>query len=108
MTSHRTIAGIKEAVAKVFDVRVIDLDSHVRTKQLIVARHIAMWLCRYNTSASYPEIGKAFGNRDHTTIISAVQKIDKDLSPGMNQLIALCIERLNQDADFYAVKFRVA
>jgi chromosomal replication initiator protein len=104
----KTISSIKEAVARVFDVRVVDLDSHVRTKQLIVARHIAMWLCRYNTSASYPEIGRAFGNRDHTTVISAVQKIDRDLTPGMNQLIAVCIERLNQEADSYSVKFRVA
>jgi chromosomal replication initiator protein len=106
--THRTIVGIKEAVARVFDVRLVDLDSHVRTKQLIVARHIAMWLCRYNTSASYPEIGRAFGNRDHTTVISAVQKIDKDLTPGMNQLIAVCIARLNQEADSYSVRFRVA
>jgi chromosomal replication initiation ATPase DnaA len=107
MTAHRTISDIKEAVAKVFHVTVADLDSHVRTKQLIIARHIAMWLCRNNTSASYPEIGRAFGNRDHTTVISAVQKIDKDLSQGMDQLIAVCIERLNQDEESCTVKFRV-
>ena len=42
-------------------------------------RQIAMFLCKGLTSYSYPEIGKAFGGKDHTTVIHAVKKIDSML-----------------------------
>ena len=38
---------------------------------------MAMWLAKLLTQRSYPEIGKRFGNRDHTTVIHAVRKIDE-------------------------------
>ena len=40
-------------------------------------RQIAMYLCKALTSFSYPEIGKAFGGKDHSTVIHAVKKIEK-------------------------------
>ena len=40
-------------------------------------RQLAMFLCKTLTSYSYPEIGKAFGGKDHTTVIHAVKKIDE-------------------------------
>jgi hypothetical protein len=51
--------------------------SERRHVPLIRARHIAMYLCRKLTVRSHPYIGKAFGDRDHTTVLSAVKKVTK-------------------------------
>jgi chromosomal replication initiation ATPase DnaA len=40
------------------------------------ARHVAMYLCKQRLKCSFPELGRAFGNRDHTTVMSAVRKIE--------------------------------
>jgi chromosomal replication initiator protein len=52
-----------------------DLSSTSRTRQLELARQIAMYLCRELTDLSLPKIGQAFGGRDHTTVMHATQKI---------------------------------
>jgi hypothetical protein len=48
-----------------------------RCKSLANARHIAMWVCREATGASYPEIGKALGGMDHTSVMHGVRRVDK-------------------------------
>jgi chromosomal replication initiator protein len=48
-----------------------------RTKRLADLRHIAMWVCRDYLVASYPEIGKAFGGMDHSSVIHGVRRVDK-------------------------------
>ena len=48
-----------------------------RSRQIARPRQIAMYLAKNLTSMSYPEIGKRFGNRDHTTIMHAVRKIEE-------------------------------
>ena len=48
-----------------------------RTKRLADVRHIAMWVCREYLGASYPEIGKALGGMDHSSIIHGVRRVDK-------------------------------
>jgi hypothetical protein len=48
-----------------------------RTKQLADLRHVAMWVCRAALGASYPEIGKALGGMDHTSVIHGVQRVEK-------------------------------
>ena len=40
------------------------------------ARQIAIWLCRHHLQMSLPELGRAFGGRDHTTALASVQKMD--------------------------------
>jgi chromosomal replication initiator protein len=52
-----------------------DLLSKKRTKDVVRARQIAMYLAREETAASYPEIGKALGGRNHSTILYGFQKI---------------------------------
>ena len=47
----------------------------IRTKTFVHARHVAMYLCRELTDLSLPKIGREFGGRDHTTVISADKKI---------------------------------
>jgi chromosomal replication initiator protein len=67
---------IQKAVAQYFQVTVDDLRLDRRHKQLAHARQVAMFLCRKLTRASFPELGARF-NKDHTTVLVAVRKIDK-------------------------------
>jgi chromosomal replication initiator protein len=70
---------IEEAVAARFHVKIADLKSRRRSKTLVYPRQIAMHLCRELTNASFPEIGRQFGGKDHTTIIHACKQIAKAL-----------------------------
>ena len=56
------------------------LASISRRRALVEARQIAMYITRNLTELSYPEIGKAFGGRDHTTVIYAFRKIQNEIS----------------------------
>ena len=66
---------IMEETADYFAVTLEDLRSHNRTRQLVTARQIAMYLTRELTELSLPKIGQAFGGRDHTTVMHANAKI---------------------------------
>jgi chromosomal replication initiator protein len=66
---------IMDEVADYFSLSVEDLCSPSRSRQLVTARQIAMYLTRELTDLSLPRIGKAFGGRDHTTVMHAKQKI---------------------------------
>lgn len=68
---------IQETVGARFHVKVADLKSRRRSKTLVHPRQIAMYLCRELTDSSYPEIGRQFGGKDHTTIIHACKQIIK-------------------------------
>jgi len=70
------IDNIQKTVADYYKLKVADLFSKKRTRAIARPRQLAMWLCREVTSHSYPEIGEAFGGRDHTTVIHAVKTID--------------------------------
>ena len=72
-----TVEDIQEAVASRFHVKISDLKSKRRTKTLVYPRQIAMFLCRDLTDASFPEIGRDFGGKDHTTIIHACKQMKK-------------------------------
>ncbi|RIX48317.1 MAG: chromosomal replication initiator protein DnaA [Rhodocyclales bacterium GT-UBC] len=68
--------NIQKTVADYYKIKVADLFSKKRTRAIARPRQVAMWLCREVTSHSFPEIGDAFGGRDHTTVIHAVKTID--------------------------------
>ncbi len=68
---------IQEAVCAQFHVKIAELKSRRRSKTLVHPRQIAMYLCRELTDASYPEIGRQFGGKDHTTIIHACRQVTK-------------------------------
>ena len=68
---------IQEAVCTQFHVKMTELKSRRRSKTLVHPRQIAMYLCRELTDASYPEIGRHFGGKDHTTIIHACRQVAK-------------------------------
>ena len=67
------------AVAAEFGVRTIDVRSQRRNRAAVRARHTGMWLARHLTPCSYPEIGRLFGRRDHTTVMHGVKAIDRHM-----------------------------
>ena len=71
-----SVEDIQRAVCHHFHLRSTDLVSKDRHKSVAFARHVAMYLCKQRLKVSFPEIGRAFGNRDHTTVMSAVRKIE--------------------------------
>lgn len=71
-----SIDAIQKTVADYYKIKVAEFFSKKRTRAIARPRQVAMWLCREVTSHSYPEIGDAFGGRDHTTVIHAVKTID--------------------------------
>jgi len=73
------IANVMSVVADTMDVTVDQLKSKRRTQDLARARQIAMNLAREMTGASLNQIGRAFGNRDHSTVSYACQKIKQDM-----------------------------
>jgi chromosomal replication initiator protein len=74
-SKYFTITNIIKSVAKYHDIKVSDIKSKRRTRDISVPRQIAMFLCREHTKSSLPEIGRQFGGKDHTTVLFAYKKI---------------------------------
>lgn len=70
------VDDIQRIVCHHFKLRTSDLVSKDRHKSIAFARHVAMYLCKQRLKCSFPELGRAFGNRDHTTVMSAVRKVE--------------------------------
>ena len=70
-----TIDQIQRKVCDFFGIRLSDLKAKTRTKAIAFPRQIAMYLARQLTHASLSEVGRAFGGKDHTTVLHAVDKV---------------------------------
>lgn len=70
-----TAPFIIEKTATMFGVEVEQLKGKSRTRDLVHARQVGMYVCRQETDLSYPQIGREFGGRDHTTVMHACDKI---------------------------------
>jgi len=70
---------IQRIVCEYFKLDIEDLKGKKRSKDVNYPRQIAIYLCRVTTNESFPKMGTYFGGRDHSTIISAYQKIENDL-----------------------------
>ncbi len=79
-SKHITIEIIQDVVANYFNLRIEDLKSQRRTRNVSYPRQIAMYLSRKLTDMSLPKIGEEFGGRDHTTVIHAYEKISDNLN----------------------------
>ena len=75
-----TIDRIVDATVEMFGFPRAELTGKRRHRALVTARQISMYVCRELTDLSYPAIAREFGNRDHTTVIHAVDKISKQLA----------------------------
>ena len=68
---------ILDEVSRNFGLRPDDVLGEKRRPDLVLARQVAMYVCRQRLGLSYPELGRAFGGRDHSTVIHAIKKINK-------------------------------
>ena len=75
-----SVVAIIEAVARFHNIRSADITGKRRTRTLTAPRHVAMFLSRKHTSLSYPELGREFGGRDHSTIQHGCRKIEQDIN----------------------------
>jgi len=87
-----SICAIQTIVADRFGLTVLDLLSRRVARSVARPRQVAMWVCRHETLASLPEIGRAFGGRDHTTVMHAIQRIDGLMAtdPAFAALVRQC------------------
>ena len=75
-----TIEYIQEVVAEHYHLAVADLNGRKRTKNIVIPRQVAMYICRkILPNASLPQVGTAFGGRDHTTVMHSCEKIAGEL-----------------------------
>ncbi len=72
-----TIEEIQKVVVEHYGIRLADMSSSRRSRAIARPRQVAMYLAKILTPRSLPEIGKRFGNRDHTTVMHAVRQIEK-------------------------------
>lgn len=79
-----TVDEILKTVAGKLNVKMSDIKSHKKNKNLVLARQIAMYLSRRMTSASFPDIGEKIGGRDHSTVIYACNKMKKVMEEDLN------------------------
>jgi chromosomal replication initiator protein len=70
-----TIDEIQKKVAEHYNMRLTDMFSARRARNVARPRQVAMYLAKQLTSRSLPEIGRKFGNRDHTTVMHAVSRV---------------------------------
>jgi chromosomal replication initiator protein len=75
-TDVMSVEDIQRAVCSHFRLSNSELLSKDRHKSVAFARQVAMYLCRQRLKCSFPELGRAFGNRDHTTVMSAVRRVE--------------------------------
>jgi chromosomal replication initiator protein len=74
-----SLEDVMGTVARHYGIKVVDIKSSRKTRDVTHPRQVAMYLARKLTRASFPEIGKAFGNKDHSTVVKGVKKLDRVL-----------------------------
>ena len=91
-----TIDAIQKAVADRFGIRQAQLKEKSNTKKIVVPRQVAMYLVKELTSASLPEIGRAFGGKHHTTVLHSIKKMERSRQndPELNRIIRALIDSL--------------
>lgn len=89
---------IVDIVAKYYGLTRTDLQNKSRRKDIVLGRHISMWLIRDILDITYKEIGVFFKNRDHSTVLIAIEKIDNKMK--MNDSIKSALKKLKQKIEF--------
>ncbi len=90
-----TVEAIQNLVSQHFGIRLSDMKAKKRTRAIAYPRQIAMYLCRQLTDHSLPRLGEAFGGRDHTTVLHACEKIEKEIAS--DRELATLIETLTKE-----------
>ena len=75
-----SVEMIQKEVADYYNISVTELKAKKRNKNILLPRQVAMYLSRQLTKLSLPEIGQAFGGKDHTTVLHSCKKMEQDIS----------------------------
>lgn len=96
-----TVSIIQKHVADYFNLSINDLTSKVRSKDIVKARQIAMYLARELTPLSLPKIGESFGNRDHSTVMHSCDKIKSSITENeeTKNIINILISNIKNSQD---------
>jgi len=89
-----TAADIMKVVAAHYGIKVSDLKSKSNARPISYPRQVAMYICKHLTDLSYPEIGKVFNNKHHSTVMYSVEKIDQLMQD--DQQVARTIDMLTK------------
>ncbi|MEK6712683.1 MAG: chromosomal replication initiation protein DnaA [Nitrospirae bacterium RBG_16_43_11] len=89
---------IQKVISAHFNIKIADIKAKKRTKTLVVPRQIAMFLCRELLKMSFPEIGRLFGGKDHSTVIYSCNLIEKhkEEDPNMVYLLEDLIKKIKE------------
>jgi chromosomal replication initiator protein len=92
-----TVESIQKTICDYFHIKIGDLKAKRRTKNVVLPRQVAMYLCRKHTEVSFPTIGDKFGGRDHSTVIHASKNIEQKIKadPSMQSTIEMLERNLN-------------
>ena len=93
----KTVNEIIEIVSKETKVSVKDIINPSRKENIILARHLSMWACRWYTRVPMQKIAAAHGRRNHGTVINACQSIDSQASykQSVKQLCETIVKKIN-------------
>ena len=89
-----TATDIMKVVAAHYGLKVSDLKSKSNSRPIAYPRQVAMYICKHLTDLSYPEIGKVFNNKHHSTVMYSVEKIDQLIQD--DQQVARTVEMLTK------------
>jgi chromosomal replication initiator protein len=91
-----TIDSIQKAVAEKYGIKQSQLKEKSNTKTIVLPRQVSMYLVKELTTASLPEIGRAFGGKHHTTVIHSINKIERQRQsdPDLNRLLHSLMDSL--------------
>lgn len=92
-----SIESIQKEVANFFGIKLQELKSEKKMKNIALPRQVAMYLARRYTGASFPEIGEKFGGKDHSTVIHAVRKIENLIGedPSLKEMVNAVSRRID-------------
>ena len=77
---------IVEVTARAYNITVDDIMSNKRSKDILVPRQICMYLCRSELNMTFPKIGDYFGGKDHSTVLHACNKIERELKDSASEV----------------------
>jgi chromosomal replication initiation ATPase DnaA len=95
LNSKYQVDNIIKTCSNYFRIPFESLQSNTRMRNVVVARHITMWYLLTNTKMTLSEVGRIFGNRDHTTVIHAKKSVNDSLTSKFDNEYKVHIENLN-------------
>ncbi|MEK7825528.1 MAG: helix-turn-helix domain-containing protein, partial [Nitrospirota bacterium] len=93
-----SMEGIQQTVSNKYHIKVSDIKSKKRSKNLVFPRQISMYIGRKLTGLSFPEIGRHFGGKDHSTVIHACKQIEKmmEIDKDLHRTIEVLIKEIKE------------